>query len=420
MLEFKPEITYGDLLAAMLAIAALLIGSLGFIYSQIIQSDTTRPRIVAWLQEGQVLGLYQGGVEWLLRFLQRFYGSKESLQAYGMSFLLSYLYPFLFFILAYSYFDGTTLFSGEELLPVDSPYRPHFFLGLLLFIGIVTGAFYFFGDRTIKRNSLFIGLIVAILAGSTVVGAVVFSGTVIGAFVFAFLGSAALPRISILIFVVLLVLLHFTTGSSNKSMMLAFFYLMMPLVNALLDWLSWWVSRYFMERAAQERQVWVIVLDIAVDFLAAVAFMLALCLLLPAGAELLDRLYAGHLDVETGLAAQTDWRTYAVLARDEPWGKGIMVTMMLVTTLIPTLLHIFFGVAAFFIHSFKGKELAMYLEATPQGHNGRYALASVWIFGYWVAALAALVALYQGFQHFAQLPIAQWLYSFTGYFFELP
>ena len=198
------------------------------------------------------------------------------------------------------------------------------------------------------------------------------------------------------------------------------FYFALPLVNGLLDWLSWWVSRYFIERAAQGRQVWVIVLDIVGDFFAAVAFMLALCLLLPAVAELLDRLYAGDVDAKTGTVAMTHWRDYAVLARDEPWSRGIMVTLMLVTTLIPTLLHIFWGMVAFFIHSFRGKELASYLELTPQGHNWRYAVASLWIFGYGLLSGLAMWVLYELFQHFAQLPIAHWLYNFTGYFYDLP
>jgi hypothetical protein len=42
------------------------------------------------------------------------------------------------------------------------------------------------------------------------------------------------------------------------------------------------------------------------------------------------------------------------------------------------------------------------------------------MFGYGVLAGAALWAMYQVFQYFAQWPIAQWLYDFTGYFFDLP
>ncbi|WGZ93803.1 MAG: hypothetical protein QJT81_18760 [Candidatus Thiothrix putei] len=201
-------------------------------------------------------------------------------------------------------------------------------------------------------------------------------------------------------------------------MMWMFFYLALPLVNALLDWLSWWVSRFFLERTAQESRVRVIVLDVVLDFGVAVLFMLALCLLLPAGAIVLDSLYAGWVDVKSGVPAQTGWQEYAVWARDDPWGKGIMVTLMLVTTLIPTLLHILLGLMAFFIHGFKGAALADFLEQPRK--NWRDAVASFWMFGYVVLAGAALWAMYQVFQHFTHLPIAQWLYHFTGYFYDLP
>jgi hypothetical protein len=200
--------------------------------------------------------------------------------------------------------------------------------------------------------------------------------------------------------------------------MFAFFYLMLPLVNALLDWLSWWVSRWFLERTAREPRVRVIVLDVVLDFGMAVLFMLTLCLLLPAGAMALDSLYAGWVDVKTGVATQTNWQEYAVWARDDPWGKGIMVTLMLVTTLIPTLLHILLGLMAFFIHGFKGAALADFLEQPRK--NWRDAVASVWMFGYVLMAVGVMWALWRVFQHFAQLPIAQWLYNFTGYFYELP
>ena len=41
-----------------------------------------------------------------------------------------------------------------------------------------------------------------------------------------------------------------------------------------------------------------------------------------------------------------DWRALAVQARDEPWRAGFIVTLMLLSTLLPTLLHLLFGVVA--------------------------------------------------------------------------
>ncbi|OQW98577.1 MAG: hypothetical protein BWK73_52195 [Thiothrix lacustris] len=439
MLELKPEITYGDLMAAGIGVVVvLLLGMLSFIYTQILQSVDDRADLVASLRDGKVRRLYQGSVNWLLRGLQKLYGNKDSLQAFGVSFLLSYLYPFLFFILTYSYFDGTHRFSGKELLPADSPYRPYFFLIFPLFFTIVffvnTVHVVEWGQTQLRRLGLRISefgfqvgtnLFISVFSGVFAAATVTVSGgafVVMSAFAAIFVSSSVFPGnitfYTILVAGSVVAGLNAWMGIYDVSLMFAFFYLALPLVNALLDWLSWWVSRFFLERTAQAPRVRVIVLDVVLDFGVAVLFMLALCLLLPAGAILLDSLYAGWVDVETGVPAETGWQEYAVWARDDPWGKGIMVTLMLVTTLIPTLLHILLGLMAFFIHGFKGAALADFLEQPRK--NWRDAVASFWMFGYVLIAGLAMLALYQGLQHFIQLPIAQWLYHFTGYFYELP
>lgn len=138
-----------DTITLILTVAGLI---LGFIYSQVLQNADDRVDLIASLRDGKARRLYQGGVNWLLRGLQKLYGNKDSLQAFGVSFLLSYLYPFLFFILTYSYFDGTNLFSGSPLLPADSPYRPYFFPGLVLFGFVVLVAIKFFAGNSDRAD----------------------------------------------------------------------------------------------------------------------------------------------------------------------------------------------------------------------------------------------------------------------------
>lgn len=207
----------------------------------------------------------------------------------------------------------------------------------------------------------------------------------------------------------------------NLSLMIWLFYVLLPLLNALLDWLSWWVSRFFMERTASDTvPVYLIVLDVVLDFGIAILFMLALVLLLPTAAIGLDNLHANLLDAKTGLPAQTHWQDYAVWARDEPWGKGLMVTLMLVTTLIPTLLHIFLGLMAFYIHAFKGLALAAYLTQSNPENNLANAKASLWIFAYLLLSGLSMWLLWLGLNQLFHLPIAQWLYAFAKFFYPLP
>ena len=425
-----------DTITLILTVAGLI---LGFIYSQVLQNADDRRELIAALRDGKVRRLYQGGVNWLLRGLQRFYGGKDSLQAFSMSLLLSYFYPFLFFILTYGYFQGENSFAGVTLFPEDSLLRP-FSLFIAIFLCFVFLIYFLIQSGGVilerlglmsrsERRSwqpissliLMVFLILSIKYEYSVAAYLgyFYMSIFFGLLVVAFFQSERLFFKTVFLLTPwIMSVWHFWSGARGTSLMFAFFYVLLPLVNALLDWLSWWVSRFFLERTAQAPRVRVIVLDVVLDFGVAVLFMLALCLLLPAGAILLDSLYAGWVNVKTGVPAQTGWQEYAVLARDDPWGKGIMVTLMLVTTLIPTLLHILLGLMAFFIHGFKGAALADFLEKPRK--NWRDAVASFWMFGYVVLAGAALWAMYQVFQHFAQLPIAHWLYNFTGYFYDLP
>ena len=437
-----PVLEYGewiDTIGLFLTVSGIL---LGFVYTQVLQNEGDRQDLIAALHAGKVRNLYQGGVAWLLRGLQKLYGKADSFQAFGVSLLLAYLYPILFFVLTYSYLDGTHLFSGTALLPADSPYREYFFPGLLLinFIAFITVKIFAQNNHWGRIRLLRIGLspivadrgsnlarhLITAVAAMFVaaIGDFIITGITVAVFFVAaknFISSIAvlLTMFAVSLFTGIFVINSMWKSDYKVSLIFAFFYLMLPLVNALLDWLSWWVSRFFLEQTAQPgAKVTVIVRDIALDFTVAMLFMLALSLLLPAGAIALDSLYAGWMDVNTGVPAQTGWQDYALWARDDPWGKGLMVTLMLVTTLIPTLLHIVMGLMAFFIHSFKGAALATFLEQPRK--NWRDAAACLWVYGYFIAALLTLWALWQLFQQIVHLPIALWLYHFTGYFYDLP
>lgn len=438
MPNIDSTITYGDLLPILISLVA---GIWAFIYYQLIQPDAARQRFVEVLYHGHVRNLYQGAINWFLHGLQKLYGDKESLQAFSISLLLAYLYPFLFFLWTYGQLGDVATLLNNEVWFSENLSSSNYPQLLLLSLAVI---FFSFGmlDRFGRKYGVvgrLLSRLISIIIFSEVVSlsldyvpesivlipALLFLPTI-----FVFSTQPILSTVKTYSFFIAaiftwicaggLATLANYIGAYESSVMLALFYLSLPLANALLDWLSWWVSRWFLERTAQAPRLQVILPDIAADFSVAVLFMLALCLLMPAAAILLDGVYAGWLDVKSGTAVQTGWREYALLARDDPWGKGIMVTLMLVTTLIPTLLHIFFGFVALLIHGFKGKELAVFLDNTQSGDNLRFLVASVWVFGYGVTAFAAMWGLYHLVQHFAQLPIAQGLYNFTGLFYDLP
>ena len=66
------------------------------------------------------------------------------------------------------------------------------------------------------------------------------------------------------------------------------------------------------------------------DFLIAFFFLVILSVVLPISLEVVNKISGKTI---------VDWRSYVELARTDPWGRGLPVTGMLVTTLIPTFLH---------------------------------------------------------------------------------
>ena len=56
-----------------------------------------------------------------------------------------------------------------------------------------------------------------------------------------------------------------------------------------------------------------------------------------------------------GTGASVDWHTMAVTAREAPWTTGTTVTLMLVTTLLPTALHLLLAVFAAVIQVFQNE-----------------------------------------------------------------
>jgi hypothetical protein len=115
------------------------------------------------------------------------------------------------------------------------------------------------------------------------------------------------------------------------------FWVFLPLANALLDWLSWAISRA-LGREILRRQSWATVLKHGLlDAVLAVVLLVLLAMLLAAGIEAVNLWFAGQ-----GSKPPVDAARLLDGARDQPFGPGgLWVTMMLVSTLIPTLLHVF-------------------------------------------------------------------------------
>ncbi len=78
------------------------------------------------------------------------------------------------------------------------------------------------------------------------------------------------------------------------------------------------------------------IFNMLIDFALAVIFLVALAFLLPLATEFSVRL----LDLEF------DWRAWIARAHLKPWPDSIPLLAMLVTTLVPTIIHLGAGIGA--------------------------------------------------------------------------
>ena len=118
------------------------------------------------------------------------------------------------------------------------------------------------------------------------------------------------------------------------------FMVTLPIANGLLDWISWFISRKLCEHLSVSirsvRSIWAlfwrILVHMAIDFIAAVVFLVVLAFALGHGFGYLEDMFS-RLDYDfAGLVEK---------AVDDPWaaGAGLWFSVMLVSTLLPTAFH---------------------------------------------------------------------------------
>ena len=298
-------------------------------------------------------------------WLQRWFGKRWSGQAFERCVAIAFVFPVALFLLATvlaGYKDGEISF-GELLL---------FLFGVVIF-SIAVRALFHLGFWTARRMWRSIGgdselaeIITRILLGafavvfafaiafavaSSLAGEASNVGTVafalLGGFAFAFAFAIAFIFAGVWAFVVALVLVTIIalTMAKDFAFFLLLFFVILPILNALTDWVSWAVTRFnlaIIERALPGPAGVVMVAGaVAADIVKAIALVVALTALLPIGLELAD------LILSIFGRATFDWRTAAAQAVQSPWEEGLFVTGMLLTPLAPTIAMITIGLASF-------------------------------------------------------------------------
>lgn len=266
--------------------------------------------------------------------------------------------------------------------------------GLQLLVLVVTGA----------AVSVAMGVVVAIFGAGAgpgtatvtitgaAVGGIAGSGAVAGG-----VGVAVVVAIAVAVFGVGFLMFGFVDLYFFAGHVL--FWIVLPLVNGFWDWLSWGISRALGTWVLRRMRWRTLARHALLDLGAAVLLLAGLVVTLVA-----------VIEVHNILAVQPDGRVplelknFLIDARADPWGAGgIWVTLMLLSTLVPTALHFVvlfvggltlaspYGLRMWLLRKIEGNPATV-----PAVHRHWAALyfSSVWVVGGLLVAVLFVLALW--------------------------
>jgi len=130
-----------------------------------------------------------------------------------------------------------------------------------------------------------------------------------------------------------------TSGGAHGTLFILL-YVVLPTLNGFFDWISLGASRKLLGGLVGRTTLKAAIVHVLLDLLIAALFLLLLAVALGFVLELTSQWTAVGDD-------RLDWRAYVESVMHAPLGAGLMVTVMLASTLLPTLGH--FALALFAI-----------------------------------------------------------------------
>jgi hypothetical protein len=369
-------------------------------------------------------------------WLNDWFGPRWSGQSFERCVAIAFVFPVALFLVAsvlFGYKNGRVSF-GEVLLFLFGVAMVSVIIGSLFRLG------YWFARRlwgNIGGDSELAELIARIVLGafavvfafaiafavaSSLAGELSDAGTVafaiMGGFAFALAFAIAFAFAGLWAFAIALVLVTIIalTMAKEFAFFLLLFFVILPVLNAMMDWVSWAITRFhvsFIERASPDwKGALIVALFLTAEVITSVAFVAMLAVLLPIALELADLL------LSVFGRDSFDWRAAAEQATRSPWDEGLFITGMLLTPLVPTIATFTIGLAALAAPYTPGAGQAVnaisdHPDATPSLEEVRLVSQTLyWSWLWYLPALAISVGVFLGVWgafHIAGVPVAAFL-----------
>lgn len=358
-----------------------------------LSDPASRKHLADWLTEGSWWERYRNGVREGLARLQQFFGSPWSWRAFDRCLLLAVFYPITFILVGWA-FGGSGNLRGVSWEPPEAGTLPQWGVVTIILSCTATICVIFYSSGSSAKWVHSIGVRILPAAGAQKVGVWPERLKRLVTFALRFAVATAATGASLVVFELLkavngnsaaagtggLAVISGVMGAgglfiavngtakiqvaagvsviaiSGVMTVLSFenfeifeifepisFWLVLPVVNAVMDWLSWAVSRELAQHLVADEADGVLgrvfsksgaVGHILIDGVLAVVFLFGLGLVLPTSVQAMNALLAD------GDADSIVWAPLLEEAQQAPWTAGLSVTLMLVTTLVPTALHV--------------------------------------------------------------------------------
>ncbi len=120
----------------------------------------------------------------------------------------------------------------------------------------------------------------------------------------------------------------------NESVSSLFFFIILPCTNGAMDFISFLISRILGRKIEKDEKICSFLWHFAIDFIAAVTLLVLLIFGITFLTEIFNILIIKNPKLMINLPEIIE------NAKAEPWGaKGLWITLMLISTLIPTFSH---------------------------------------------------------------------------------
>jgi len=360
----------GSIAALLILLTTILLWLLPFPSGSVgaqLANSSDRADLQARLGAAPLFERYRLAIRRFQTWLHDWFGPAWSIQAFERCVAIAFVFPVALFLLA-------SLFTGYKNGQIGTSELLLFLLGVAVTGAVIRLLFqllYWSAQRAWRRiggdpelaeviTRIVLGAFAVVFAfaiafavASSVAGSFSDIGTVafaiIGGFAFAFAFAVAFAVAGVWAFAIALILVTGValTMAKQFAFFLLLFFIILPVLNAVMDWGSWAVMRYFLNPIGKAPDgplgVGVVLLVLVIDTIAALFFVVALAALIPVGLELADLLLS-VFGRET-----FDWRALAARTVRSPWDEGLFVTGMLLTPLVPSIANMTLGFAALFV-----------------------------------------------------------------------